>query len=207
MSDKLTFGELLESEIEKYPSLLIWNSLTKIIALVPAVLYLIILAVIMIESPDSVGMYTLRGFLYFACYGGFLKTFFELDKLDAFVVVFGIGTVAFFVNNLFYTGVSSIIGVLIDLVIVWIAVSVYNYKKARNDAQLKAFEMNRYSINKANEKAENEALAQKAEISKAATSKAPAVSEQKKSAAEAVKELETQATFSKAFEEFQKSKS
>lgn len=192
MEDKITFDELLENEVKKYPQLLIWNNLMKIISIVPALLYLIILAVISIESPDSVGLFTLRGFLYFACYGGFLNTFFKLEKMDLFVIVFGVGTVAFFVNNLFYTGVASIIGVLIDLVIVWIFLSVSNYNKAKNDAQMRAFTLNRYQLNKKTE--QDEAVVTKAAAEKKIETK------------NAIKDLESQATFSKAFEEFQKNK-
>lgn len=192
MEDKLTYEELLANEVRKYPQLLIWNNLTKIISIVPALIYLIILAVISIESPDDMGLFTLRGFLYFACYGGFLNTFFRLEKIDLFVIVFGVGTVAFFVNNLFYTGVASILGVLIDLVIVWIFLSVSNYNKAKSDAQDRAFTLNRYQLNKKTEQEEAEA--------------AQVAAEKKSETKNAIKNLESQASFSKAFEEFQKNK-
>ncbi|MCQ2531703.1 MAG: hypothetical protein MJ093_03245 [Saccharofermentans sp.] len=196
MSDQLTFDELFESELKNYPQLLVWNNLTKIISIVPAILYLIILAVIKIESPDALMSYTLRGFLYFACYGGFLKTFFELEKADLFVIVFGIGNLFFFVNNLFYTGVPSIIGILIDMVMVWIAVSVYNYCKAKENAQNRAFEFNRYQLNKKTEQAEKDLENEKKEARK----------ESSQRASDTVKDLELNTTFSKAFEDFQKNK-
>lgn len=196
MSDQLTYDEILEAEMKKYPQLFIWGNLAKIISLVPALLYLMMLAIITLESPDSVFMFTLRGFLYFACYGGFLKTFTEFKKADAFVYVFGIGTVAFFINNLFYTGSASIIGILIDLVMVLVATSVYNFHKARNDAQQKAFELNRYQLNKKAEQMEKEEELAKAESQK----------NQAKKASDTVKDIELNTTFSKAFEEFQKNK-
>lgn len=198
MSDKITYEELLDQETKKYPTLLIWGNTTKIIALIPAVLYVLILALVSIEAPEEVSAYTLKGFLYFACYGGFLKTIFELEKIDAFVVVFGLGTLIMFVNNLFYTGMASVIGVIIDMVIVWIAICIYNYKKARNDASMRAFEVNRYQTTRKIEAADKEAAQAKAE----AALKAQQI---KKENEKRVAESATSgASFSKAFEEFQK---
>lgn len=196
MNDQLSFDELFESESKNYPQLLIWNNLTKIISIVPAILYLMILVIINIENPEALMGYTLRGLLYFACYGGFLRTFFELEKADLFVYMFGFGNLIFFVNNLFYTGMPSILGILIDMVMVWIALSVYNYYKAKENAQKRAFELNRYQLNKITEQAEK-----KIEDEKKAARK-----ESSQKASDTVKELELNTTFSKAFEDFQKNK-
>lgn len=197
MSNQATYEELLEAEVRKYPSLLMWNNVTKLIAIVPAILYLYILVIINISTPDALIGYTLRGLIYFACYGGFLKTIFEIEKTDAFLVIFGLGTVVFFVNNLFYTDMNSILGILINLVIVWIAVCIYNYKKARNDAQMSAMEINRYNTTKKVDQADKEQQAAKKEARDNST----------KATKKAVEELQTQASFSKAFEEFQKKNS
>lgn len=191
MENRTSYEDLLAAEMKKYPSLLIWDGATKLVALVPGILYLLILTLISIENPEALSTYTLRGLLYFACYGGFLKTVFELEKIDSFVVIFGLGTVAFFVNNLFYTGMISVIGVIIDMFIVWVAVAIYNYKKARNDAQMAIYDLNRYETAKKQNVVEKEAKVQ-------------ANSQTTKKVVNSGKDIESQASFSKAFEEFQK---
>ena len=197
MAKTPTFDELLEQEVRSYPALFIWNKLTRLVAIVPV--FLTIMSVICVnnEYPDEFSGFIARSFLYILCYFGFLKSYFESKTWNAPLVIFSAGIIAFFVNNLFNYGMSSILGILTDMVIVWLAVCILNYSRAYSSVQHQTMDFARHVQTREMEAAE------KAEADRKASEETEARNAARRAVSKTAQDLVSESTYSEAFKRYQ----